>query len=108
MAIAEPFRRRGTELGLQAVLADVRFEPHPSIDEERRRMFDYQTVKLLHSHGDGHYVPMAENPDHDSAAHDPERAWLSGARIFRCTTCDEEIIMTPAAEPHSEAPGETG
>ena len=71
-------------------------------------MFDYNTVKLLHSHGDGNYVPMAESSDHDSAAHDPERQWLSGARIFKCTTCDEEIVMKPAAEPNTEAPGEVG
>ena len=71
-------------------------------------MFDYQTVKLLHHHGQDNWVPMAESSDHDAATHDPERQWLSGARIFRCTTCDEEIVMTPAAEPHTEAPGEVG
>ena len=71
-------------------------------------MFDYTTVQLFHSHGEGHYVPMAERTDHDPAARDPERKWLSGARIFKCTTCDEEIVMTPAAEPNTAAPGEVG
>ncbi|HXG26807.1 MAG TPA: hypothetical protein VNL94_08160 [Candidatus Binatia bacterium] len=33
--------------------------------------------------------------DHDVAGHDPERAWLKGARIFRCTTCQEEIAIAP-------------
>lgn len=71
-------------------------------------MFDYQTVKLLHRHSDADWVPMQEGGDHDAAAHDPERSWLRGARIFRCTTCDEQIAVVPAAEPRSEAPGEVG
>lgn len=71
-------------------------------------MFDYQTVKLLHHHGNDEWVPMAEGSEHDAAAHDPERAWLRGARIFRCTTCEEEIAFVPAAEPRTEAPGEVG
>ena len=61
-------------------------------------MFHYETVKILHHHGDDDWVPMAEEPEHDSAAHDPERAWLKGARIFRCKTCAEQIaIADPAA-----------
>jgi hypothetical protein len=107
MAIAAPFRRHGTELGLQAALADVRSAAHPTTDQEWRRMFDYQTVKLLHRHGDD-WVPMSEGGDHDAAAHDPERAWLRGARIFKCTTCDEQIAMLPPTEPNTEAPGEAG
>ena len=71
-------------------------------------MFDYQTVKLLHNHGNEDWVPMSEGLDHDSAAHDPERAWLRGARIFKCDTCEEEIAIVPAAEPRTEAPGEAG
>jgi hypothetical protein len=71
-------------------------------------MFDYQTVKLLHRHSDADWVPMQEGGDHDAASHDPERSWLRGARIFRCTTCDEQIAVVPAAEPRTEAPGEVG
>jgi hypothetical protein len=71
-------------------------------------MFDYQTVKLLHRHGDDDWIPMTEGSEHDVAAHDPERGWLAGARIFRCSRCDEEIAMSPAAEPRTEAPGEAG
>lgn len=71
-------------------------------------MFDYQTVKLLHLHGDDEYVPMTEASEHTSATHDAERSWLRGARIFRCSRCDETIVMTPAAEPNTEAPGQAG
>jgi len=71
-------------------------------------MFDYQTVKLLHRHGDDDWIPMNEGSEHTSASHDMERKWLSGARIFRCSRCDEEIAMVPAAESRTEAPGEAG
>jgi hypothetical protein len=29
------------------------------------------------------------------ASHDPERAWVKGARIFRCSACEEEIAIVP-------------
>jgi hypothetical protein len=57
-------------------------------------MYDYQTVKLLHRHTNDDWVAMAET-DHDPAARDPERAWLRGARIFKCSKCDEEIAIAP-------------
>ncbi len=71
-------------------------------------MFDYQTVQMLHRHGDDDWVPMTEGSNHDAAGHDVERKWLRGAKIFRCTRCDEEIAMVPAAAPNTEAPGEAG
>ena len=71
-------------------------------------MFDYQTVRLLHNHGDDDWIPMNESSVHDVAARDPERSWLHGARIFRCSKCDEQIAIVPAAEPRTEAPGEAG
>ncbi len=68
-------------------------------------MFHYETVKILHEHGEGDWVPMTEVREHDSAAHDPERAWLKGARIFQCTTCDEKIAMAdPAGSILPDAP----
>ncbi len=71
-------------------------------------MFDYQTVKLLHRHGDDDWIPMTEGSDHDAAAHDPERGWLHGARIFKCSRCDEQIAISPPDSTGSEAPGEVG
>ena len=50
----------------------------------------------MHRHGDDDYAPFAEGGDHDAASHDPERAWLQGARIFRCTQCEDEVVMTTA------------
>ena len=71
-------------------------------------MFDYQTVRMLHRHGDDDWIPMTEGSNHDAAGHDMERKWLSGAKIFRCSRCDEEIAMVSSAEPNTEAPGEAG
>jgi len=71
-------------------------------------MFDYQTVKLLHRHSDEDWIPMTEGSTHDAASHDVERGWLKGAKLFRCTRCDEEIAIVPPTEPGSAAPGEAG
>ncbi|HEX5590075.1 MAG TPA: hypothetical protein VFX65_07280 [Candidatus Limnocylindrales bacterium] len=63
---------------------------------------DFQSFKLVHLHGDER-IPMHEGSHHDVAAHDPERSWASGARIFRCTRCDEEILVLPAGAAASDA-----
>lgn len=55
---------------------------------------DLETLRLMHLHGDERF-PMREGAQHDAAAHDPERSWMSGARIFRCTRCDEEVVVMP-------------
>jgi hypothetical protein len=61
-------------------------------------MFDYTTIKLLHRHGNDDYAPMAEGGDHGPETHDPERSWLKGSRIFRCTRCDDEVLVSPPEE----------
>ena len=62
-------------------------------------MLNDVSFRLMHRHGDD-YVPMV---DHGAPEHDPERSWLRGARIFRCKTCSEEIVMVPA----SSEPGDS-
>jgi hypothetical protein len=58
-------------------------------------MLDFtRDVKLMHRHGSG-YEAMVEEREHDAADHDPERAWLHGARIFRCKSCEEEVVFVP-------------
>ena len=64
-------------------------------------MYDFQTVKLLHRHGGDEWAPMLEGSEHGPVAHDPERSWLRGARIFRCSRCDDEIMIK---DPASETP----
>ena len=69
-------------------------------------MFDYNTVKLLHRHGDDDWAPYG-GPEHTSAEHDPERAWLKrGARIFKCTKCEDAVMVLPAEEPGGETSGQ--
>ncbi|HUQ43394.1 MAG TPA: hypothetical protein VM451_03150 [Candidatus Limnocylindria bacterium] len=69
-------------------------------------MFDYQTVKLLHRHGSDDWAPYSEGSEHDSASRDVERSWLKqGARIFKCSSCADEVMVMPAGEPSSESSG---
>ena len=60
-------------------------------------MYDFRTFNLMHVHGSEH-IPMEERGGANPAAHDPERSWLEGARIFRCTACDEEIVVVPPGQ----------
>lgn len=49
--------------------------------------------RLRHRHGDGSWADLSEvRPHHDPADHDPERSWIA-ARRFRCTSCDEEVVV---------------
>lgn len=57
-------------------------------------MLNEISFRMLHRHGD-EYVPMVE---HTAVDHDQERGWLRGARIFRCSSCEEEIVLVPPTE----------
>ena len=51
--------------------------------------------RIEHRHGDGSWAPMVEEGSHhDSAQHDPERSW-GKRRLFRCTRCDESVLIGP-------------
>ena len=58
-------------------------------------MLNDVSFRLMHRHGDDDYVPMVE---HGAADHDPEKGWLRGARIFRCTTCEDEVVLVPPTQ----------
>ena len=51
-----------------------------------------QEFQVEHRHSDGSWSPL-EPMHHDAAAHDGERSWLM-RKIFRCTTCEEEVAVT--------------
>ena len=54
------------------------------------------TFEVEHRHGDGSLGVMVERrPHHDPADHDPERGW-GISRIFKCTSCDEEVSIVAA------------
>ena len=59
-------------------------------------MFEMQGggLRVMHWHGGNDWVAM-ENAEHDASSLDPERAWLKGARIFRCTACEEQVAIVP-------------
>jgi hypothetical protein len=67
-------------------------------------MLDFQAVRLLHRHGNGEYATLREVPEQSVAKHDPERAWMRGAKLYACEGCEEEIVMVPPAGTDSEAP----
>jgi hypothetical protein len=60
-------------------------------------MYDFATIKLMHRHGGDDYAPMTE-VDHGPEAHDPERSWLKGSKIFKCTQCDDEVAVSPPSQ----------
>ena len=62
---------------------------------------DYQNLRLMHLHGDER-VPMHEREHHDAADHDPEGGWAPGATIFRCSRCDEEVVVMPPGNKMSD------
>jgi hypothetical protein len=67
-------------------------------------MLDFQAVRLLHRHGNGEYAAMVERAEQSAAAHDPEREWIKGTRIFACASCADEIVIQPASGTNGEAP----
>lgn len=70
-------------------------------------MLDFQVIRLLHRHGNGEYAAMVERAEQSAAAHDPERQWIKGTRIFGCANCADEIVVEPAAAMTGEAPNPT-
>lgn len=68
-------------------------------------MFEMQGggLRVMHWHGGKDWVAMSEGSEHDAASHDPERGWLKGARIFRCTQCEEQIAIAPETRDQVDA-----
>jgi len=55
-------------------------------------------LRISHHHADGTLGRFEPRSHHDPADHDPERDWASGT-IYVCTTCDEEVLVDPIADP---------
>ena len=49
-------------------------------------------IRFQHRHNDGTSRHVRARTGPSQPAHDPERDWASGT-IYKCTTCDEEIIV---------------
>ena len=57
------------------------------------------SLHLRHRHDDDTWGTFEPVPSHHSPAeHDPEREWASGT-IYRCTTCDEEVLVGTGDDP---------
>jgi hypothetical protein len=56
-------------------------------------VIQYEALRLIHRHGD-EGSPMEPKDRGGPAETDIERSILRGGRIFRCTTCDEEIEVS--------------
>jgi hypothetical protein len=42
-------------------------------------------------------------PHHSPTDHDPERDWANGT-IYKCTACDEKVVVSPLGDPRDERP----
>ena len=58
-------------------------------------MYDYRDFKLMHRHGPDDWAKLRPHNPHDAASYDPERTWGEGAQLFKCTRCDEEVVVVP-------------
>ncbi len=67
-------------------------------------MLDAQAILLMHPHDD-HAAPMTELRPGEGTDQDEERVWLRGGRIFRCTECNEQVVVGPSKPSGSEASG---
>ena len=62
--------------------------------------------RIEHRHRDGSWGEMIEDRAHHAPAdHDPERGWARGARIFRCTSCEDDVTLLPPGEGSPQPPG---
>jgi hypothetical protein len=61
--------------------------------------------RVQHRHKDGSWGDMEEAPSHGVAAHDPERRW-GVSRVFRCTSCEEGVMLVPPGEEAAPHEGE--
>jgi hypothetical protein len=53
--------------------------------------------RIDHRHPDGSWGEMVEDRSHQNPAdNDPEKGWRK-FRIFRCTSCDEEVAIANSA-----------
>jgi hypothetical protein len=59
-----------------------------------------EALLIEHRHSDGTWGRFQPVEHHDAAAHDPERDWAKGKKIYSCMTCEELIrVDDPAGEP---------
>lgn len=60
--------------------------------------------RVEHRHGDGWHLMEELQSAPEPGERDRERSWLRG-KIFRCTTCDDQIRVVPPENEHDPASG---
>ena len=65
---------------------------------EEDAVLNPEAMTLWHRHGDDWAEMTEEDTPHGPEAHDAERTWLSEGRVFRCSSCNEEVRVTGAPE----------
>ena len=55
-------------------------------------MLNLHSHNVMHRHG-GSWVPMEPAEHMTPDDHDPERRMLGGERIYRCASCEEEVLI---------------
>jgi hypothetical protein len=68
-------------------------------------MLNIPAILLMHRHRDGESYPMTE-AEPSAASLDPERELRAGTRIYECSVCDEQIVVTtgPSDQPADRPP----
>ena len=69
-------------------------------------MLNFQAMELMHRHDDDHLAPMKEVVHPGSLDQDEERQWGRGGTIFRCTECNEQVVVGSPQPPRQTAGGE--
>jgi hypothetical protein len=62
-------------------------------------VINMDVARFMHRHGDD-WVEMKPVPVHSPDARDPERRLIHGERVFRCSSCDEEVRIQVPEQPH--------
>jgi hypothetical protein len=60
-------------------------------------VIDYQTLKLLHQHGND-WAEMHPRAPHSAAELDPERDWATEGVVYVCQ-CGDAFSVAPSREP---------
>ena len=55
-------------------------------------MLNFQAARLMHRHEDK-WVEMSPVAEQSADSLDPERRLVHAARVYRCDTCDEEVLV---------------
>ena len=75
-------------------------------------MYDDSTLRLLHPHGDDLHpmLEVGQGSSHYQGApdRDVERELVRGGRLFRCSACEQDVVVVAAEGEESASGGRSG